>query len=65
MNENTSPSQTPITHADVIANLERTIKGKRYYLSLLGNPDGLVGQVIQMSIDELERILTDLKAIKT
>jgi hypothetical protein len=45
----------------IITNLERTIKGKTEYLSHI---TGVKAEILQINIDELQRILDDLKSVK-
>jgi len=44
----------------VIENLERTIEGKRFYLS---TQSGFIAKIIELNIKELEDILADLKNV--
>ena len=60
-----------MTLAQVIANLENTIQGKRSLLSDLefytggnGRAEQVTAEFIRVNISELERILADLKRVR-
>jgi len=52
-----------ITLQEVIDNLEQTIVGKRELLSKM-ETGSIMGQIVNINIEELERIKADLSEIK-